>query len=199
MLNKISKQFAEVLVQKTQSGNEKEEIYVYGLELILSTCAGFFSILMLSALLKEVLSGIVFICFFAPLRMFVGGYHADTYRKCFLISNISYLIVLGMKEMIWKRISVTSLFVLLVIAVVYILGKAPIISDNQYISKDKQLRSKKIAKIILCIQVLANSCLVNIYRELMCMAVLSVCLVALFMLITDEQVTVKKKKGEFGI
>jgi hypothetical protein len=31
------------------------------------------------------------------------------------------------------------------------------------------------------------------------MAVLSVCLVALFMLITDEQVTVKKKKGEFGI
>ena len=103
MLNKISKQFAEFLIRKTQSGSEKEEIYVYGLELILSTCAGFFSILLLSGFWKEVMSGIVFICFFAPLRMFAGGYHANTYRKCFCISNISYFLILSTKELIWKE------------------------------------------------------------------------------------------------
>ena len=64
MLNKLSKRFAKLLVKNTDDEKIMEEIYVYGIELILSTGLGFLSILILSIIFDEFVSGIIFICFF---------------------------------------------------------------------------------------------------------------------------------------
>lgn len=191
MLNKISKTIAKVLVEKTENKQQMEEVYIYGLELIISTMVGFVSIVLLSALLENFLSGVVFICFFAPLRMFVGGYHADTYGKCFLVSNVSYLFLLLLKEIIWDVISPSVLILILFIADSYIFLKAPIINEKQRINNEKRLRNKKIARIILSVQFVLILSLFISYREVMTMAVLSVCLVMFFMLLTDKQTEIK--------
>ena len=190
MLNKISKRLAKLLAKKTQSDQHQEDVYTYGLELIISTTLGFLSIIFLSTVLQELASGIVFIFFFSSLRIFVGGYHANTYGKCFIISNIAYLVVLLIKEIIWKYASHNILFLGLFAIAIYFIKKAPIINEKQCISYEKQLRNRKMTRFILIIQFILISCLSNIHRELMCMAVLSVYLVALFMLISDKPMTV---------
>ena len=192
MLNNLSRRFAKLLVENTDNAKSMEEIYVYGIELILSTGLGFLSILILSMIFDELISGVVFICFFAPLRMFVGGYHAETYGKCFIISNISYLCILMLKKIIWEKISPYILIVILFIAVIYIFSKTPLISENQDISIEKQLRSKKISRILLVVELILISSLHKNQGGLMCMAILSVSLVAFFMLISKKSITVEK-------
>lgn len=192
MLNNLSRRFAKLLVENTDNAKSMEEIYVYGIELILSTGLGFLSILILSMIFDELISGVVFICFFAPLRMFVGGYHAETYGKCFIISNISYLCILMLKKIIWKRISPYILMVVLFIAVIYIFLKTPVINENQDISIEKQLRSKKISRILLVAEISLISSLHKSQGGLMCMAILSVSLVAFFMLISKKPIIVEE-------
>ena len=87
MLNKVACKLAKKIVEC--SDTDKEEIYIYGLELIISTFFGLSSILLISCLLFCFTSGLVFISVFVPLRLFTGGYHAENYGKCFIISNIS--------------------------------------------------------------------------------------------------------------
>lgn len=186
MLNDLSRRFAKLLVENTDNAKSMEEIYVYGIELILSTGLGFLSILILSMIFDELISGVVFICFFSPLRMFVGGYHAETYGKCFIISNISYLCVLMLKKVIWKRTSPYILIVVLIIAAIYIFLKTPVNNENQDISIEKQLRSKKISRVLLVIEILLINGLHRNQGEIMCMAILSVSLVAFFMLISKK-------------
>lgn len=96
MLNKVAGKLAKKLAECSDA--DKEEIYIYGLELIISTFFGLISILVISCLLSCFTSGLVFISVFVPLRLFIGGYHAATYSKCFVFSNISYLIVLLVRD-----------------------------------------------------------------------------------------------------
>ena len=88
MLNKVAYKIAKKIVECSDA--DKEEIYIYGLELIISTFFGLVSILLISCLLSRFTSGLVFISVFVPLRLFTGGFHAATYTRCFVISNISY-------------------------------------------------------------------------------------------------------------
>lgn len=63
----------------------EEDIYLYGLEILLSNFINFSIIILLSVLFhieKEVLC---FILFFAPLRFFSGGIHAKNHIRCILL------------------------------------------------------------------------------------------------------------------
>jgi Accessory gene regulator B. len=75
--------------------------------------------------------------------------------------------------------------------------KAPVINPAQPINPYKKIRSKKITKIILCFETLWIFLLSYSRKELFCMAVLSICLIAFFMFIADEPIFIKfKRKGK---
>lgn len=186
MLNKIASKLAKRLIRYSET--DKEEIYIYGLELIISTFFCLLSILLVSCLLSSFTSGLVFIFVFVPLRLFTGGYHAETYSKCFVISNLSYLLVLFLKYITWKIIPMEIWWCLLAGMYWYILKNAPIINPAQPINESKRKRSKKIAKYILIADIVWIIYLALIQEELMAMAILSICLVSAMMLITEINV-----------
>ena len=186
MLHNISKKLAKKLADYLE--DEKEDIYIYGLELIISTVVGLVSILLISNMLSELKSGLLFIIMFVPLRLFTGGYHAATYGKCFVISNCSYLMVLFLKYIMWDNIPLGIWFVLLFISGCYIVSNAPIINPAQPINEQKQVRSKRIAVRILIVDIATILFLMESNKEMICMATLSICLVAVFMLITDKSI-----------
>lgn len=192
MLHNISKKLAKKLADYLE--DEKEDIYIYGLELIISTVVGLVSILLISNMLSELKSGLLFIIIFVPLRLFTGGYHAATYGKCFVISNCSYLMVLFLKYIMWDNIPLGIWFVLLFISGCYIVSNAPIINPAQPINEQKQVRSKRIAVRILIVDIATILFLMESNKEMICMATLSICLVAVFMLITDKSIFMQSKK-----
>lgn len=193
MLYKVSAKLAKKLVEHSE--DEKEDVYIYGLELIISTVVELASILLISYLLFELKSGLIFLIMFVPLRLFTGGYHAKTYGKCFVISNCAYLTILVLKYIMWDNIPSEIWIELLLIASCYIAANAPVINQAQPINEYKQMRSKRIARFILITEIAAIAILSVSHKELMSMSVLSICLVAAFMLITDKSFMQLKKRG----
>lgn len=192
MLNTIALILTDNLLDKVDDYKYDKEVYVYGIELITSTLIGMISIITLSAFCKNVLSAFVFISFFVPLRLFVGGYHANTYRKCYFVTMLSYSVLLFLQQILWSIVPV-RFWLYVCFAMYYYIGKnAPQINKCQEISEYKRERSKMIARIIIVVEWLMVIYLSFHSQKLLCMAVLSNCLVVVFMLLTSNTY----KKGE---
>ena len=153
MLNKVSSKLAKRIADGSE--RRKEAVYTYGIEIILSTMIGISSILIVSGLLHEFKLGVIFLLVFAPLRLFTGGYHAVTYFRCFLISNISYLFLLLFNNIIYTKLPLEIWLILLVLSSYYIAIHAPVVNENQPIGENKKSRCKIMARNILNINVFA--------------------------------------------
>lgn len=197
MLHKISKAMAKKLAMSSEP--EKEEIYVYGLELIITTFLGLASIVLVSGVLSEWSSAWIFTGIFVPLRLCTGGYHADTYGKCFVISNLSYLSLLIIKKLTERRVPMLVWLVLLVIACWYIGKNAPVLHRNQMINEQKQKRNRKMARVLLIVDVAVSLGLVIYQSQYVVMVALSIYLVVVFMMVADKKVVFRKKRGESAI
>lgn len=180
IFSKIARKFAEY------SDTDKEDIYIYGLEIIISTTIGLSSILLLSYMLSSFMSGLVFLSIFAPLRLFTGGYHASSYGRCFIISNLSFLLVLIIGDIIWEKLSFWGWMFLLSFLCYYIITNAPVVNSNQPISKSKQRQNKKNARLILIFDIVWIIYLSINQKKLMVIAILGICLVGIFMLIPKK-------------
>lgn len=85
MIARLSSKMADALVASGAVREEDREIYVYGMDVLLSTAANVLCVLAIGVLLGRALETLLFLAFFIPLRSAAGGYHADTHFGCFLI------------------------------------------------------------------------------------------------------------------
>lgn len=195
MLYRVSCKLTKMLLERVQDNNCDEDVYVYGIELIISTIVNLSSIMLVSWGLSAAKFGLMFIVIFVPLRLFTGGYHATTYGRCFVITNLTYLLILLIKKTLWNFISIMGWFFILTIAACYIIRRAPIINSAQPINRYKQKRSMKISRYIMLVDLLLAIYFAFYNKELLSMIVLSVCLVSAFMLITDKSILKRKEKS----
>lgn len=73
---------------------EYEEVYIYGLELILSFLISTSIILVIGAILGQIISTLTFLATFILIRQFTGGYHANSYIMCKACTVICYSVSL---------------------------------------------------------------------------------------------------------
>ena len=101
MLLQISKSFTNYLLKKEIIEYSKKELIIYGSQLTLSTFASIVTILTLSCFFN-ILYGSIFLLFFMPIRFYAGGYHAQTYRQCYIYTNTCFLGTLAFSNIIFK-------------------------------------------------------------------------------------------------
>lgn len=93
MLRFITDKSWSILSKYTNVANNEQDIYIYGLELFYSTSFTLLSIFFISSVfLDNVLFGLIFILYFYPIRLFCGGYHCKTYKNCFLLTNLIFIL-----------------------------------------------------------------------------------------------------------
>lgn len=69
------------------------DIYIYGIELTLSSLLGTVIILMLGIFFGLIIESIIFLISLSLIRVFTGGYHASTYLRCNSVLIVSYVFV----------------------------------------------------------------------------------------------------------
>lgn len=144
MLNKISVKFAELLLKNYNNEKYDKDIYVYGIEINISTFLILISIIIISMFLGKLNCAIIFIIIFSPLRLYAGGYHSETYSKCFVISNLIFLSTYFLNRIIYTLLSKNVLYMILSISCLYIIIKTPIANKNQSILCKNQKNAKKM-------------------------------------------------------
>ena len=90
MIHTISRNITEFLVK--YSVEDKCDLHwkvcCYGIEVTISTLLNCLIVFLIGIFFNMFAESIVFLAAFTPLRIYSGGYHADTYLKCNLIFGI---------------------------------------------------------------------------------------------------------------
>lgn len=127
---------------------EKNEAVVrYGLTGLLSTLFSFITIIFIGICCNCLFESILFTISFYFLRIYAGGYHADTPIKCYGISLIISTTIFALIHNI--NVSIITLHIIFVITSINILYIAPIDTTNKPLSlKEKKFYKKKTQHII---------------------------------------------------
>ena len=70
------------------------EVYLYGFEILVASILNSVAILLIGLLFDRFIHSVVFLICYCPLRQFAGGYHADTYKRCFFIFICIFLLTI---------------------------------------------------------------------------------------------------------
>ena len=121
---------------------KKEEIYVYGIELLISSLIGIVLDLGLSIGLGKVWSGVVFLAVFILVRQYTGGYHADTYVRCNMAFLLTYLLSVGIWTFCRQRDVKVAVWLILLGAYIAMAAIAPVENKNKPLTGEEMQRYK---------------------------------------------------------
>lgn len=122
----------------------------YGIDLFISSFLEIISILAIAAFLGNFIETVLLFVFFVPLRIYAGGYHADTKLKCYFISLVMY----GFSYTL-ANITPSGMFVLInvigtLFSLIMVLIMAPIIHINKNVNDIERRNYRKIS-IEICL------------------------------------------------
>lgn len=186
----FTKKIGNYLLNKKYISEEEYPIYQYGLDILFSSLLTSLSIIVLACLIDNILWGIIYLAVTIPLRMFAGGYHANTYNRCFIVSNTVYLIMSLITRMLQSLYisSYCRLFILLLSETIIFLY-APIPNSHHPISSLKMVKNKIRCRITLIVDFIIITILLNIHFLLhyACISISSILMVALLVIIAKAQ------------
>lgn len=152
MIQKINDKIINWLIREGSVDEEDREVYQYGIQGIIENGITLMVIFLDMVILKSIVLGIVFILSFKYLRRYSGGYHADTYLKCFILSDISFICAIILVKYSVLSIEFYRICGAVSLGILYCLG--PVESPNKPLTdKEKQIYYKN-EKITICIYML---------------------------------------------
>lgn len=162
MIHRLSVILSERLCEKDCT-EEDRNIYIYGIEILLSSVINIALCVSISLLCGRILDAFIFLIIFCSLRMYVGGYHANSHFECcgmFLFSYGLYLIL--------RNIEVLNVGVLLlsIVASIYLVRGLPTIPTEYTLDIDILLSMQRKTKIIISMIYIFCFLYVLIYKQL---------------------------------
>lgn len=144
-----------ILAMKNKNISFDEEVVEFGLEIILMKIIFAAVTVLIGILMNCFLESIIYAVSFSLLRQYGGGYHADSERKCFVLSVLmlfSGIFIIKISESFDEFLIPAA--VITFFSAVYIICAAPIDTSNKRLDADEVRVYGKRAKITVVILVI---------------------------------------------
>ncbi|MCR5636217.1 MAG: accessory gene regulator B family protein [Clostridiales bacterium] len=152
MLSGFSKKIAFSLFEKDK--RYPIEVYIYGVELLISSLTGTLFILIEAVLFNALPESIIYLISLAAVRVFTGGYHAETYLKCNIITVLSFTFSLLVYKLLSNYLFVCRPFLIafvFLISVILFVKYSPMENEYKPIAANDIMKYKIISLVILTI------------------------------------------------
>lgn len=141
----LARSFTDYLCKREIIKQEYYDVYVYGTELTLSFLITTFIILAIGIIFGNIIGSIMFLTVFIFLRRFTGGYHANTYLKCKVITVGSFLLSLFAAQIF--NIPWWLYLILLIVGNIVIYFLAPIENPNKPLNNSEKHKFKLLSHV----------------------------------------------------
>ena len=121
---------------------------------------------------------IVVFVFFCPIRLFSGGFHAETYWGCFFISFVTFCVIIIIGK--YMTINIITSILILIISVLLIYFFSPVDNINKRI-KSKERRKKLKYFSVVTTSLLSGMCYI-IPNKFFTTAVLAIFIAVMMMM-----------------
>lgn len=160
MIKNLAVKITQVLINKKIIQKEEYGIYEYCVELAIVSLISYSLLLAIAIIFDEIICSLLFLVTFSLFRRLNGGYHANNYTKCAIISLSCYIFMLFIIKNYASIFEVSYLLLIIGLAIVVLIS--PQQDDNKPLTK-RQYRllkkaSKNIAAILALFLVLLREC-----------------------------------------
>lgn len=192
-MERIARLITKYVIKKGMISKEEQEVYTFGFLSALEMGLSIMVSLFLAAMLHMLFEGILFFVIFIPLRSYAGGLHLEKYWSCFILSCLTFGIVLCIVKTVvipWYilLIALTALEI-----VVYILY--PVENINRHVDViENYYFKKKLMKYMSFDMFLAIFCIL-IEKEKYLMLITGVFLMVVTTMILGKCRSALKTKG----
>ncbi len=124
----------------------------YGLEIMMSSLLDVLSILLFSIFVGNFLETVLLFAAFIPLRIYAGGYHANTKLRCYLVSVSMYIVFTATmfllpREFYWVTSTFCTIF-----SLIMVYSAAPIIHHNKTVNEIEKEYYRKFSRTIALLE-----------------------------------------------
>ena len=149
MIVQLSKRMASFFVRRSIIEKNDEEVYEYGLQLLLSTVLNAAIALLLAIVSGTVIPCLFYLSAFVVMRKSAGGFHAKTHFGCCCI-----LITVLCCFIAFIRLAPTNIYIVvsglsLIISAVTVLLFAPLEHENKPLSDKDKVRLRKVSIVYI--------------------------------------------------
>lgn len=150
MIKQISKHIYNFMSRYIKVDPELKDVYIYGIEITISTTLNVFLVMLAAVLLRSPLSGVCHLGCLFILRSFCGGYHADSYFKCNSLMVVFFVIsYFGGRLLVYFNLANFQLTsILLMLAFLPIYAFAPVKNKHKILSESKAKKCRILSIII---------------------------------------------------
>lgn len=159
MLHIISTNIAKKLFDNNE---ENIDIYVYGLELFISSMFCTLLLLLTGVMTNSLIESFIFILSFSVLRIFTGGFHSNSYLICTSITVSMYLLIVLIYRILFKYITQTYVYIpVFVFTLIIIVLFSPMVNSNKSLDKYQykkcKIKSVVVATLEMTIYIILNN------------------------------------------
>lgn len=152
MIETLAKKITTKFIDHKIIKSDEREIYNYCFETTVVILLSYSLLFILSMIFNEFMSTLIFILSFSSFRKVCGGYHADNYLKCGIMSLASYLFLIFIIKKLNIIFEISTLT--LVIGALTIMFLSPIQDDNKPFTDKQYKRFKIISKSLAAILII---------------------------------------------
>lgn len=145
MIHKLASNITDFFVARKVIQESEHEIYTYGFDLMIS---GFMNVLLVISagiIIGEIWKALIFVFIMVTVRMYTGGYHADTHIMCNIIFLTTFLLSILMHNIV-DMISLSGLvWFVQCIGLILIVRFAPLENRNKRLNAEQKVRYRRIS------------------------------------------------------
>lgn len=174
-MEKTSRKIVQYIEENIELDNSQKEVIIFGLQATLEIGLNIIISVLVLCKMHMLKEGFFFFAVFIPLRKYSGGYHANTYVKCFIISIVGLIAIMKASNML--KIS-NMLMLILIMLLSYMLWKiGPVCVTERPVSKQEYcLFKEKLSETISIILFLSLFLVIIEKKTLLNILFLSICL-----------------------
>lgn len=154
MYKKLASVTTDYYIKRGVIEAEKQEVYRYGFEVLLSTFVYALIFIVTSIISKTLIPSLLFWLGFFIIRKISGGFHCKTYLSCHLLFFINHILFIVLYKYLPNTISEWCSIGFILIASLLIFLFAPIDNANKPFIKTEKKRFRTLSCIYACILIM---------------------------------------------
>lgn len=145
VLNLVTQMEAKKIIEENS-----REFYEYALVTIAERVISVSTMLIIAIIYKQFFQTVAFLIFFLSLRKRTGGYHADKFWQCYLLTVMSYIGVVQVASVLLEKSHIMYALLFLAVLVVEVIGTVN--HPNIDLDENELRETKKSARLIVLIE-----------------------------------------------
>lgn len=148
MITRIAKCFTLSFLNTEIKDEAEQKVVQYGIELLLSTIWGYCLVLGVGMIFGQIGDSVLFAIIFSGVRLFTGGYHADTYFKCNCGMVFNSIIECILKKVLMEHLKFIGFCGISLMCILITVVNAPVENKHKKICKEKREKYHKYAIVL---------------------------------------------------